>query len=468
MNEGGQQSSIPKENTSSNSAQVNQLVKLAILISGLGLILFLIIVFTFPFKHQLLSLLYPKPEIEAAEPFMVTAGSTISVPISFSASEEVSAADFTVLVTGGILGELTCGGSGFEDTGSSAGSRCVIFNPDGSIGTTIATVIVTIEQMGVLEVSVTGTLSTPEGVAPASWSLEGVNYQIVTDVLVGDVVSAPITFTASDSVTAADFTVLVTGGALVDLVCGGSRFLDAGNSSGSRCIVFYPDGSTEGTIASAFVSASQVGTLTISVDGQLSTENGIPPASGELSGASYVVVSPSPSVTPPTSTPTLVPPTLTPTPIPPTPTPAGGNLTVVPDVSQTQLGSVTISGTKWANTSIWFNEVEVISNNSAMTWNYSAPVALGSNGLVFVTKDAQGMEIGSVTVEVTRYGLGDVSGDGRVDVFDLGIFAGNYGTVGITSENLSQLRLCDLRQDGKIDVFDLGILAGVYGDTYNY
>jgi hypothetical protein len=63
-------------------------------------------------------------------------------------------------------------------------------------------------------------------------------------------------------------------------------------------------------------------------------------------------------------------------------------------------------------------------------------------------------------------GQGDINEDGIVDVFDLGIFGGNYGKTGIGAGSAVFEQRSDLNQDGNIDVFDLGIFASVYGNTY--
>jgi len=52
--------------------------------------------------------------------------------------------------------------------------------------------------------------------------------------------------------------------------------------------------------------------------------------------------------------------------------------------------------------------------------------------------------------------LGDIDGDGDVDRYDLGIFAGVYGTSEGDSNYMPEV---DLDNDGDIDIYDLGILA---------
>ena len=53
---------------------------------------------------------------------------------------------------------------------------------------------------------------------------------------------------------------------------------------------------------------------------------------------------------------------------------------------------------------------------------------------------------------------GDTNGDGAVDVSDLGILSGNYGTVGTADWEDG-----DFTGEGDVDVSDLGILSGNYG-----
>ena len=58
--------------------------------------------------------------------------------------------------------------------------------------------------------------------------------------------------------------------------------------------------------------------------------------------------------------------------------------------------------------------------------------------------------------------LGDINGDAKIDVGDLGILAAYYGTAQNT-----QWSMGDMNGDGKVDVGDLGILAANYGYNYN-
>lgn len=55
----------------------------------------------------------------------------------------------------------------------------------------------------------------------------------------------------------------------------------------------------------------------------------------------------------------------------------------------------------------------------------------------------------------------DINGDGRVNVFDLGILAAYYGK-NITDVSSALERASDINQDGAVNVFDLGILISQY------
>lgn len=148
---------------------------------------------------------------------------------------------------------------------------------------------------------------------------------------VGSEINVPIYFVASEPVTAADFTVAVSGGTLQSVGCGGSGFVDLGLSAGNRCVVFNYSGGTTGIFATAVVSANTIGTLTVTASGTLSTSLGEEPSLYEISGAEYEIIN-APTSTP-TNTPTNTPtptstPTNTPTPTPTlsvtfTPTPSG-------------------------------------------------------------------------------------------------------------------------------------------------
>ena len=98
---------------------------------------------------------------------------TVDVPITFEASEAVTAADFTVAVSGGTLLSLKCGGDGFNALDSGRPDNCIIFNPTGATSGTIGTATVRADGSGTLSVTPSGTFSTANGVEPSSSQIKG-------------------------------------------------------------------------------------------------------------------------------------------------------------------------------------------------------------------------------------------------------------------------------------------------------
>lgn len=133
----------------------------------------------------------------------------------------------------------------------------------------------------------------------------------------------------------------------------------------------------------------------------------------------------------------------------------------------TYQSSIVFSGGKQTNTAIQFNNVTVINTNNFTTWLVSRNLQLGQNTFEIRAR-RNNLNSPIVTRTVFRHGTADVNGDGTVNVFDLGIFAANYGTTNIGSSASSTLRLSDMNNDGSVNVFDLGIFAGRYGTTFDY
>lgn len=150
---------------------------------------------------------------------------------------------------------------------------------------------------------------------------------------VGSTISVPITFTASEAVTAADFTLSISSnGQIQSISCGGSGFSSL-SSNGNQCVVFNPSGATSGTLATATVVANSAGTLTVTATGTLSTAGGVAPSSGQISGQTYTITGSGGSTSTGTTTPTRT----------PSPTPIGA-LPSSGSVSTTMLFTLIVSG----------------------------------------------------------------------------------------------------------------------------
>lgn len=105
-------------------------------------------------------------------------GDSLTVPISFTSSDPVTAADITITVSGGTLTDLTCGGDGFSDLGTGADDQCVVFHTSGATTGVIATASVLADTAGTLTVSAEGTFSTSQGVEPTTVQINGDSFTI--------------------------------------------------------------------------------------------------------------------------------------------------------------------------------------------------------------------------------------------------------------------------------------------------
>ncbi|MFD5018294.1 cohesin domain-containing protein [Paenibacillus sp. NPDC058367] len=98
----------------------------------------------------------------------------------------------------------------------------------------------------------------------------------------------------------------------------------------------------------------------------------------------------------------------------------------------------------------------------------AADVIQDTEGVIRLTQaiisDSQGEESvlqpASLTIQITvNTGLpGDLNGDGKVSIGDLGIMAAHYGKDS-SSPDWSKINHADLNKDGKIDIADLAALA---------
>ncbi|NTV30730.1 hypothetical protein HGA91_01970 [candidate division WWE3 bacterium] len=403
--------------------------------SLLAVMLFLVIASALPLQSDILSSLYPKKASEAAGT-VVVAGTRIYVPINFASTDLISQVQYQISVTGGTVIEFNCGSKDWTAT-SSTTTSCTATNDQQSSSTLVGGVIVEAGTTGSVTVSATGTVTNIDG-QQQTGTFGSTSYSIVAaNAIVQDSnVVVPISFTSSEPVNAADFTAIVQqGGSLVRLSCGGAGFTDSGISTGTQCVVYNRvQAKTSGIIATALVRASVIGTLKVKGSGTLSTEAGRTPTTYSFAEYTYTVIAagttPTVTVTPtltatPTTRPTNTPvPTVTPT---RTPTPTvRPTSTVTPTLTSTPAPSVT-----------------------------TRPTATPT-----VTP------ITSVTPTTTPGAhRGDFNSDGKVDVFDIGMFAGHYEEE-VTSSSPASVRAMDLKADGLIDVFDLGILTTLYGIVY--
>ncbi|MCW8966864.1 MAG: right-handed parallel beta-helix repeat-containing protein, partial [Candidatus Pacearchaeota archaeon] len=72
---------------------------------------------------------------------------------------------------------------------------------------------------------------------------------------------------------------------------------------------------------------------------------------------------------------------------------------IAPTVNKLTASSITLQGTREANTSIWINDVETVAANATTTWSTSFTLAQGSHDLLIYAKDAATNVSESVTVK---------------------------------------------------------------------
>lgn len=149
----------------------------------------------------------------------------------------------------------------------------------------------------------------------------------------------------------------------------------------------------------------------------------------------------------------------------PTPTPPLSGLTIT-SPTETYLASFTLTGTKDANTTTVFvnGSSTGVTYPTSTTWQ--APVTLtlgsnntaGSNTFAVYGADGNGNQTATTTGTVSRHSLGDINGDGVVDLTDASLFAVDWGK----TSNLTYI-LSDMNGDGSVDLTDLSILAKLEG-----
>lgn len=130
-------------------------------------------------------------------------------------------------------------------------------------------------------------------------------------------------------------------------------------------------------------------------------------------------------------------------------------LTVTNDSFATYGPTFTLLGTKDSSiTSIFVNDSSSNSSYTSSTWQSVQSVVLGNNSFVIYGKDSNNVQTASISVTVNRHTLGDINGDGVVNLTDASLFAVDWDKTSNLTYNLS-----DMNGDGNVDLSDLSILA---------
>lgn len=115
-----------------------------------------------------------------------------------------------------------------------------------------------------------------------------------------------------------------------------------------------------------------------------------------------------------------------------------------------------LTGTKSSSIAkIFVNESDANSSYPTSTsWSASVELELGANEFTVYGEDGSEIATEEQTITVNRHTLGDINGDGNIDLIDASLFAVDWGK----TENLTY-NLSDMNGDGEVNLTDLSVLA---------
>lgn len=139
----------------------------------------------------------------------------------------------------------------------------------------------------------------------------------------------------------------------------------------------------------------------------------------------------------------------------PTPTPTGALDFTITNALETYHSAFNLSGTKENTiTSIFVDGSDANSTYpSSTTWQNAVTLSMGDNNFTLYGSDGTN-QTATQTVTVSRHTLGDINGDGNIDLVDASLFAVDWDKTADLTYILS-----DMNDDGNVDLTDLSILA---------
>ncbi len=139
----------------------------------------------------------------------------------------------------------------------------------------------------------------------------------------------------------------------------------------------------------------------------------------------------------------------------PTPTPTPLLEFAVTSPYETYKENFTITGTKLDTiTAMFLNGDDTDSvYPTSTTWEIPVTLALGDNNYTLYGSDGTN-QTATQNVIIDRHTLGDINGDGEIDLIDASLFAVDWDK----TEGLTYI-LSDMNDDGVVDLTDLSILA---------
>jgi uncharacterized protein (DUF2141 family) len=120
--------------------------------------------------------------------------------------------------------------------------------------------------------------------------------------------------------------------------------------------------------------------------------------------------------------------------------------------------SVKVSSSKMSSSSVTYNGSQIAASGST-SWTLQFQPQLGTHTYTINYLDSSNNVIATKSVTVERHILGDINGDGKVDLEDLSLLGNSYG-IGVPDGDWR-----DLNGDGQVNILDLSLFATQFGQS---
>jgi len=140
---------------------------------------------------------------------------------------------------------------------------------------------------------------------------------------------------------------------------------------------------------------------------------------------------------------------------PPPPTPAVTTNDTSPISARTFNTTFTVTGSKATDSRVFYNNQE-IAGTGTTGWRVDISPTAGQHDYPIQYRASDGTSVSDTKmVSIERHDVGDINGDGKVDLLDLSALSANWG---LTAQDGNWSNL-NPDTDNKVDIIDLSILA---------